>query len=76
MTDKLFHVREISELYGLSMYEARTIMNRIPKINISRGNLRPRWVAKQSDVEAFLAKRSERNNIVGLDHFGKILRRR
>lgn len=76
MTEKLFHVREISEIYGLSMYEARTIMERVPKINVSRGEMRPRWVAKQSDVEAFLLKRSQRNDIEGLDRFGNILRRR
>ena len=76
MTDKLFHVRDISELYGLSMYEARNIMNRVPKINISNGTMRPRWVAKQSDIEAYLMKRSQRNDISGLDRFGKIIRRR
>lgn len=76
MTDRLFHVRDISELYGLSMYEARMIMNRIPKINISNGTQRPRWVAKQADIEAYLLKRSQRNNVDGLDRFGKILRRR
>lgn len=76
MTEKLFHVREISEIYGLSMYEARTIMERVPKINVSRGEMRPRWVAKQSDVDAFLLKRSQRNDIEGLDRFGNILRRR
>ena len=76
MTDKLFHVREISEIYGLSIYEARTIMERVPKINVSRGDLRPRWVARQSDIETFLLKRSQRHEIEGLDKFGKILRRR
>ena len=76
MTEKLFHVREISEIYGLSMYESRTIMERVPKINVSRGEMRPRWVAKQSDVDAFLLKRSQRNDIEGLDRFGNILRRR
>ena len=74
--DKLFHVKDIAEIYGLSIYEARTIMDRIPKINIGRGDVRPRWVAKQSDIEAYLAKKSRRNDVVGLDRFGKILRRR
>lgn len=76
MKEKLFHVRDIAELYGLSMYEARTIMNKVPKINISGGDSRPRWVAKQSDIEAFFEKRNRRNNIEGLDKFGRILRRR
>ena len=76
MKDRLFHVRDISELYGLSLYEARTIMERIPKINISRGTQRPRWVAKQADVEAYLLKKAQRNNISGLDRFGKIIRHR
>lgn len=74
--DRLFHVRDIAEIYGLSMYEAKTIMERIPKINIGRGGVRPRWVAKQSDIEAYLAKKARRNDTVGLDRFGKILRRR
>ena len=74
--DRLFHVRDIAEIYGLSMYEAKTIMERIPKINIGRGEVRPRWVAKQSDIEAYLAKKARRNDTVGLDRFGKILRRR
>lgn len=76
MTDRLFHVRDISELYGLSMYEARSIMNHVPKINISNGTMRPRWVAKQSDIEAYLHKRQQRNDFSGLDRFGKILRKR
>ena len=74
--DRLFHVRDIAEIYGLSMYEAKTIMERIPKINIGRGEVRPRWVAKQSDIEAYLAKKARHNDTVGLDRFGKILRRR
>ena len=76
MKDRLFHIRDISELYGLSIYEARTIMERIPKINISRGSQRPRWVAKQSDIEAYLNKKKQREDMSGLDHFGRILRRR
>jgi len=74
--DKLFHTKDIAEIYGLSLYEAKTIMDRIPKINIGRGDVRPRWVAKQSDIEAYLAKKSRRNDVAGLDRFGKILRRR
>ena len=74
--EKLFHVRDISEIYGLSMYEARTIMERVPKINISRGNLRPRWVAKQSDIDAYLKKKQMRSSIEGLDALGHILRKR
>ena len=76
MQNRLFHVRDIAELYGLSLYEARTIMNHVPKINISNGNIRPRWVAKQDDIEAYLLKRSQRRDMTGLDRFGKILRRR
>ena len=76
MIGRLFHARDISELYGLSMYEARSIMNHLPKINISNGDVRPRWVVKQEDVEAYLQKRSQRNDMTGLDRFGRILRRR
>ena len=76
MIEKLFHVRDIAELYGLSIYEARNVMEHVPKINISNGDLRPRWVAKQSDIEAYFEKRSTRNSLEGLDRFGKILRRR
>jgi len=76
MINKLFHARDIAELYGLSLYEARSIMSHIPKINISNGTMRPRWVVKQEDVEAYLLKKSQRNNVEGLDRFGKILRRR
>ena len=76
MNGKLFHSSDISEIYGLSQYEARTIMNKIPKINISNGSIRPRWVVKQEDLEAYFARRTEKNNIDGLDRFGKLLRRR
>ena len=76
MKNKLFHVRDIAEIYGLSMYEAQTIMNRVPKINVSRGNIRPRWVAKQEDIEAYMQKKARRQDISGLDSFGRILRRR
>ena len=69
-------MRDISEIYGLSIYEARTIMGRIPRINISRGNERPRWVAKQADIEAYLMKKAQRQDISGLDHFGKLIRRK
>lgn len=76
MNNKLFHANDIAEIYGLSLYEARTIMAHIPKINISRGSERPRWVVRQEDIEAYLQKRSQRANVEGLDRFGKILRRR
>ena len=76
MTDRLFHASDIVEIYGLSMYEAKTIMQRIPKVNIGRGEQRPRWVVKQSDIESYLKKKSMRNDMSGLDRFGKILRRR
>lgn len=76
MIDKLFHVRDIAELYGLSIYEARTIMAKVPKINVGRGDLRPRWVAKQSEIEAYFHKREQKDDFTGLDRFGKILRRR
>ena len=76
MRDRLFHVRDIAEIYGLSLYEARTIMNRVPKINISRGSTRPRWVAKQEDIESYFDKKKRRSEVEGLDRFGKILRKR
>ena len=76
--DKLFHIKDIVEVYGVSLYEARTIMERIPKINIGRGDVRPRWVAKQADIEAYLKKKSNHSSywdFVGLDKFGKLNRR-
>ena len=76
MKDRLLHVSDISEIYGLSIYEARSIMNKVPKINISNGTIRPRWVVKQDVLEAYLEKKSQRNSVDGLDRFGKILRRR
>ena len=76
MTDRLFHLNDIIEVYGLSKYEAQTLMNRVPKINVGRGELRPRWVVKQADIEAYLMKKARRAETFGLDAFGKILRRR
>ena len=76
MIGALLHARDISELYGLSMYEARTIIQRIPRINIGRSEERPRWVVKKEDVDLYLEKRARRNDVQGLDRFGKILRRR
>ena len=76
MTDRLFHLNDIIEVYGLSKYEALTLMNRVPKINVGRGELRPRWVVKQADIEAYLMKKARRAETFGLDAFGKILRRR
>ena len=76
MTDRLFHLNDITEVYGLSKYEAQTLMNRVPKINVGRGELRPRWVVKQADIEAYLMKKARRAEMSGLDAFGKILRRR
>ena len=76
MDNRLFHLKDIEELYGLSKYEAQTVMNRVPKINVGRGKERPRWVAKQSDIEAYFQKKKQREDLSGLDHFGKLLRRR
>lgn len=76
MTGKLFHYDDIMLLYGLSEYEARQLMNRLPKINISNGSIRPRWVVKQEDIEAYLQKKQQRSDIEGLDRFGKILCKR
>lgn len=76
MTNRLFHLNDIIEVYGLSKYEAQTLMNRVPKINVGRGELRPRWVVKQADIEAYLMKKARRAETSGLDAFGKILRRR
>ena len=76
MTDKLFHLKEIMEIYGLSEYEARTLMSRVQKINVGRGEHRPRWVVKQSVIEAYLQKKAQRNETSGLDYLGRIIRRR
>ena len=76
MTDRLFHLKDITEIYGLTEYEAKTLMNRVQKINVGRGEKRPRLVVKQSVVEAYLHRKAQRQDISGLDSFGKILRRR
>ena len=75
MDNKLFHLSDIMEIYGLTEYEAKTLMNRVPKINIGRGSIRPRWVVRQDDIETYLAKKKQREEI-GLDRFGRILRKR
>ena len=76
MKDRLLHASDISEIYGLSMYEARSIMNKLNKINISNGTMRPRWVVKQADLDAYFERQANRKNIIGLDRFGRIIRRR
>ncbi len=74
-TDRLFHKRDIVEVYGLTEYEAQTMMNKIPKINISNGSIRPRWVVRQSDIEKYLQKKTHKCIIDGLDMFGRIIKR-
>lgn len=75
MSEKLLHPKDITQVYGLSPYEVQTMMVNIPKINIGRGSLRPRWVVKQSDIEIYLNKRKGSENALGLDSNGKIIRR-
>ena len=70
------HKKQIMSTYGLSDYEAQTILDRVPKINVGRGDIRPRWVVKQEDVDAYLNRKAQRNKFEGLDSFGKILRKR
>ena len=73
MNERLLHIKDIVEEYGLSRYEIQTMLNQVPKINIGRGKQVPRWVVKQSDIKAYLEKRkSER---FGMDKLGRILRR-
>lgn len=72
----LLHKKGIMSIYGLSDYEAQTIMDRLPKINIGRGEIRPRWVVKQDDVDTYLHKKQESKEFIGIDRHGKILRKR
>lgn len=76
MKDRLFHLNEITEAYGLSKYEAQTLMSKVTKINVGRGSLRPRWVVRESEIEAYLHKKAQRYETSGLDEYGKIVRRR
>ena len=72
---KLFHKKEIMAVYGLTAYEAQTLMNRVHKVNVGRGDMRPRWVVKHEDIEAYINKKAQRNSFDGLDSKGKLLRR-
>ena len=76
MKERLFHLKDIVEVYGLSLYEARTIMSKIQKINVGRGEQRPRWVVRQSDIDAYLNRKTQKDANPGLDTLGRILRRR
>ena len=76
MMERLFHLKEIVEIYGLTTYEAKTLMARVPKINVGRGSERPRWVVRQSEIDAYLRRKAKNDGISGLDMFGKIMRRR
>ena len=74
--ERLLRVKDICAEYGLSTYEAQTIMNRVEKVNVGRGDLRPRWATTARAVDAYLDSRKDRNPVVvGLDRHGKLIRR-
>jgi excisionase family DNA binding protein len=48
--------REVAKLTGFSMQKVQSLIRsgRIPAVNTSNGDLKPRWVVRLNDLEAFL----------------------
>ena len=73
--EKLLRKRDLCDLYGLSAYEAETVMQNVERINVGRGTERPRWVTTASRVNAYLNRKVEKRPMSGLTADGKIIRR-
>lgn len=72
--EKMLTVKQVSEGYGLSVYQARNLMIRAGRVNIGQSEDYPRWAVPASRLDAYLAGKEE-TNFTGLDSSGKLLRR-
>ena len=72
--EKMLTVKQVSEGYGLSVYQARNLMIRAGRVNIGQSEDYPRWAVPASRLDAYLAGKEE-TSFTGLDSFGKLLRR-
>lgn len=73
--ERLLKVKDICELYGLTKYEARTVMSRVKRINIGRSDTNPRWATTAKQVEEYFLRMTSGTAVPGLDRHGKIIRR-
>lgn len=70
--ERLLSAHDIAERYGLSIGEARNLMNRVDKVNVGNGNVRPRWRTTESNIDAYLRRKTVP---AGVMPNGKLVRR-
>ena len=73
--ERLLRKSDICEIYGLSAYEAETVMQNVRRINLGRGQLRPRWATTEGEVDAYLNRKTVGRSFSGLTADGKLIRR-
>ena len=73
--ERLIRKADICEIYGLSEYEAETVMRNVRKINVGRGTIKPRWATTATEVDAYLNRKVMRSECSGLTADGKLIRR-
>ena len=72
--EMMLTVKQVSEGYGLSVYQARNLMIRAGRVNVGQSEDYPRWAIPASRVDAYLAGKEEKS-FTGLDSSGRLLRR-
>ena len=73
--EKLLRKTDISEIYGLTAYEAETVMQNVRKINVGRGKMKPRWATTANEVDAYLNRKMVGRDRPGLTADGLLIRR-
>ena len=73
--ERLLRKADICEIYGLTVYEAETVMQNVRKINLGRGKIRPRWATTANEVDTYLNRKVVSREYSGLTADGKLIRR-
>ena len=73
--ERLLRKSDICEIYGLTEYEAETVMRNVRRINVGRGKIKPRWATTANEVDAYLKRMTVAQFKIGLTVDGLILRR-
>ena len=73
--ERLLRKTDIAEIYGLTEYEAETIMQNVRKVNVGRGTIKPRWATTANEVDAYLNRNTVGRDCKGLTADGKLIRR-